>query len=490
MNKPVSINPIRLLLLLLYLFLIQLGLEWLPNEIDLGGDGVKIKIPKLSSLWNKPKENYADISNIRDQFEGKKGNGKDKEKDSTKTAQYIQSEAYLPDSLRLNRKLRIQYPKGDSSLLHSFFRTLRFLEKEKGIDTLIRVLHFGDSQLEGDRITTNLRDRFQDQFGGCGTGLLTIVDKLNSKLSIVQNTKSYWQNSGAYGIKYNRGLPNYFGVMGECYKLAPAENIKGEVTYTKSPHAKPKEQRAERVSLLYRNPDSPIEISVKMPSLPEKKTQAEKSDKPQVHTVEIPEFQQVSIQIDAKGKSPEIYGVALDCKRGIAFDNIPWRGSSGVEFVNMNRENFKRQLKQLNVKCIILQFGVNIVPNPVSDYTFYQNMLYQQLKMLKDVAPDVSVLVVGVSDMSRNLTGAYESYPNIEKIRDAQRKAAFEAGCAFWDLYEAMGGKNSMPSWVFAKPIPLAGKDFTHFTPEGAKIVSEMLYKALLVEYAKFLEFN
>jgi len=88
------------------------------------------------------------------------------------------------------------------------------------------------------------------------------------------------------------------------------------------------------------------------------------------------------------------------------------------------------------------------------------------------------------------MTGAYESYPNIEKIRNAQRNAAFKANCAFWDLYEAMGGKNSMPSWVFAKPVPLAGKDFTHFTPEGAKIVSEMLYKALLVEYAKFLEFR
>jgi lysophospholipase L1-like esterase len=132
-----------------------------------------------------------------------------------------------------------------------------------------------------------------------------------------------------------------------------------------------------------------------------------------------------------------------------------------------------------------LQFGVNVVPYVIKDYTFYEEQFYNQLKLLKSIAPGVSILVVGVSDMSRKEGELYVSYPNIEKIRDAQRRAAFKAGCAFWDLYEAMGGENSMPSWVFAKPA-LANKDFTHFTAKGASLVSEMLYKALLSEYEKF----
>ncbi|NJL12693.1 MAG: hypothetical protein HC913_06670 [Microscillaceae bacterium] len=98
----------------------------------------------------------------------------------------------------------------------------------------------------------------------------------------------------------------------------------------------------------------------------------------------------------------------------------------------------------------------------------------------------MSVLVVGVSDMSYNTGNGYASYPNIEKIRNAQRKAAFRAGCAFWDLYEAMGGANSMPSWVFAKPVALASRDFTHFTAPGAQLVSEMLYNAILTEYDEY----
>lgn len=96
------------------------------------------------------------------------------------------------------------------------------------------------------------------------------------------------------------------------------------------------------------------------------------------------------------------------------------------------------------------------------------------------------IIVIGVSDVSRNGANGLESYPNIELIRDAQKSAAFAAGCAFWDMYEAMGGKNSMPSWVNANPA-LAQKDYTHFNPYGARIIGEMFYRALMIEYERFL---
>jgi lysophospholipase L1-like esterase len=48
-----------------------------------------------------------------------------------------------------------------------------------------------------------------------------------------------------------------------------------------------------------------------------------------------------------------------------------------------------------------------------------------------------------------------------------------------------MGGKNSMPSWVSANP-PMAAKDYTHLSPRGARIVSEMLYNALVFEYNNY----
>jgi len=67
------------------------------------------------------------------------------------------------------------------------------------------------------------------------------------------------------------------------------------------------------------------------------------------------------------------------------------------------------------------------------------------------------------------------------------KNAAFKADCGYWDLYEAMGGKNSMPSWVFAEP-PLATTDFVHFNAKGAKIISKMFYNAFIFEYQQYLK--
>jgi hypothetical protein len=50
-----------------------------------------------------------------------------------------------------------------------------------------------------------------------------------------------------------------------------------------------------------------------------------------------------------------------------------------------------------------------------------------------------------------------------------------------------MGGENSMPSWVFAKPA-LANKDFTHFNEKGARMVAEMFYNALIYDYLQFVK--
>ena len=69
------------------------------------------------------------------------------------------------------------------------------------------------------------------------------------------------------------------------------------------------------------------------------------------------------------------------------------------------------------------------------------------------------------------------------------KNAAFENGCAFWDLYENMGGKNAMKSWVERTP-PLAAKDYTHFNPKGAEYIGELLFNALLNDYKNYEKIN
>jgi lysophospholipase L1-like esterase len=183
--------------------------------------------------------------------------------------------------------------------------------------------------------------------------------------------------------------------------------------------------------------------------------------------------------------SPEVYGIALDAKSGVAVDNIAMRGCAGLVFNKTNAALFSELVKKLEVKLMILQFGGNVVPNIRTNYSFYERWFYAQLAFIKQHAPGVQIIVIGPSDMSRKVKNRYESYPNIELIRDALKKATFRANAAYWDMYEAMGGQNSMPSWVFAEPS-LATKDFVHFTPRGAKIIANMFYNAFMYEYVLY----
>ena len=64
---------------------------------------------------------------------------------------------------------------------------------------------------------------------------------------------------------------------------------------------------------------------------------------------------------------------------------------------------------------------------------------------------------------------------------------AQEAGISFWNLYEAMGGRNSMKRWVEEKPR-LANYDYTHPNYDGAKKIATLFYDYLLAEYSAFLK--
>ena len=59
---------------------------------------------------------------------------------------------------------------------YRFFDPLfRQMEQADGQDRVVRVAHYGDSQLEMDRISQDLREALQDRFGGIGTGFFPVI---------------------------------------------------------------------------------------------------------------------------------------------------------------------------------------------------------------------------------------------------------------------------------------------------------------------------
>jgi lysophospholipase L1-like esterase len=200
-------------------------------------------------------------------------------------------------------------------------------------------------------------------------------------------------------------------------------------------------------------------------------------------------FSEAPVEITLKFRgagSPDFYGIALDGNRGVAMDNVAMRGCAGLVFTQINRDQLEQMYDTLNVRMLILQFGGNVVPYMTDNYEYYERWFLNQLRRLKQISPSVPIIVIGVSDMSVREKDKIVTYPNLLQIRDALKNATFRAGCAYWDMYEAMGGHNSMPSWVYAKPS-LATSDFVHFNERGARVIAEMFYNAFIYELESYI---
>lgn len=416
----------------------------------------------------------------------------------------------------------IEYPQDNRLVLYPFFDALQTTGEE-----LIRVMHYGDSQIEGDRITSFLRYKLQSQFGGSGVGLLPALQVHNYQRSIRHQTSGPWeryttmehgkkirgQRFGAlacisrftplpYSIEDNDSTGNTEELPEnrdkEKAQLAEKrqqndEDLNEDKRYTASVSFRPSSRTYHtnryysQCRIFYGYNDKPVVAQLYSGEELYESVTLEPNQSFQVLRWQVPK---PTITIRFSGySSPEIYGIALDAAAGVAVDNIAGRGSAGLMFGKMNKYHLKQMMDELNPKLIILQFGGNITPYITESYNYYKRMFSYQLGILREVCPFTSIVVIGPADMSRKVDDQYISYPNIPDIRDALKEAAFNHGAAFWDMYEAMGGENSMPSWVNNEP-PLAAPDYTHFSHKGAEIIAQMFYNSLITEYNKYLKYN
>ncbi len=484
-------KPFRILLFLGIIGSLILGIALLfPN------DGIRVTENfTLNFSWSFDKLNsntpqYADITNILDE-------NPTIENDSL-LIDSTQSIASTPkiDTLRANAKSLkskiqgLEYPAGDNTILYSFFKKLNNASKKR-----VRVMHYGDSQIEGDRITGYLRNRFQKQFGGSGPGLMPALPGHAESASIIHKASNNWIKHSVY-YKKDTILPHRkFGVLGSFarYTSYRADTLytdsttkKAWIEFNRSGMAYSSVRKFTECRVFYGHTNSKFTVkgfvNDSLTWFEEIDTiQDTKSFKWKFN------YPPKDFRIEFEGsKSPDVYSISLDAPSGVAVDNLPFRGSSGTEFTRLDYKHMKQMTKNINAGLIILEFGVNIVPHMVKNYNYYERALTRQLKYLKAIYPNTPILVISVSDMAMRKGNYYVSYPNITKIKKAQKNAALNANCAFWDLQQAMGGENSMPSWVFAKPT-LASKDFIHFNRRGGHIIAQMLYNAIIDEYQTYI---
>lgn len=326
----------------------------------------------------------------------------------------------------------------------------------------VRIVHFGDSQIEEDRITMIIRRRLQDRFGGGGIGLVPMVQTIptyTAKQTLEQDGHEVPNTTVRRYLSYGPSSmrlkdDNRYGPMAQVAYITEPIDVNIELLRDRVPT-----YDYSRIRILC-------------------------SDSVFVTFTDSAAMRSSTLHFEGIGY---VYGISLETPTGVQVDNIPMRGAAGTNFTMMNKQMFADYFRQTNAALIIMQFGGNAMPSIRTQAALekYVLALRQQIRFLMSAAPNASLLFIGPSDMITTVDGEQQTYPLLPVLDNALATMVGEQGGAYYSLFRLMGGAGSMVSW---RDKGLAGDDMIHFTRAGAKKVGEMLAKQLLEDYDFFTE--
>jgi D-alanyl-lipoteichoic acid acyltransferase DltB (MBOAT superfamily) len=357
-----------------------------------------------------------------------------------------------------------------------------FLDSLQFSEGQVRILYYGDSQIEYDRITSYLRRFLRKDHGGTGPGLLLPVMPVTYTKSFYVRASPNWKRYNYLSFKNGEINHNDLGpFMAFCRYLPDGQissgRVKSWVRIIPSVFADSTESKYEYLRIFYRNKLDYVKIDVKAGN--NNVISDTLGISSEITEFVCPLYNSRNILIDFSGKSsPDIYGISIESKTGVVVDNIPQRGSAGLEFTMVDQKNLRDSYNLLKPDLIVLHYGLNLAPIIRNDYSYYEKGLSRQLKLLKEISPGTGLMIVGLTDMAYQDGDLIRSYPNIPKIINAQRNAAVQSGAVFWDARSAMGGRSSIIKWFGMNP-PLAKKDYVHLTDQGADTLTRKMISDL-----------
>ena len=397
-------------------------------------------------------------------------------------------------------KTRFDLPNNDPTWFDRFFLHLELASLDSNV---VHVIHYGDSQLEEDRISATIREDLQDEFGGAGPGMLPAI------MTVPSQTTSH-SSSGAlsryilFGPKDEEADHSRYGPLAQLSKL------EGEAAITIQKRKERKGQFSHvggysTIKLLTnKNAHIRAKLNVNRTLVEIVGEDAEGNPK-EKRTTKVVDAGEPTIETYSKLKvytwkledttsiakmylsgNGEIYAITADGAYGVAVDNVAMRGSSGTIFHRIDPELLAESYKAMNVKLIIMEYGGNLVPSTsASNIEWTKKIITRQIQSIQKANPEADILFIGPADMARQKDGEWQTYAALNMTISALREVALENGAAYWDMHRVMGGNGAMIKWVNKEP-PLGFTDHIHFTRRGAAYMGDLFCAALRMHYDYF----
>jgi lysophospholipase L1-like esterase len=372
-----------------------------------------------------------------------------------------------------------------SKALDSFYLALaRTDARQPGAIT--RVTHYGDSPITNDGITSTVRRRLQEEYGDAGHGFI-LLDKpwaWYGHQAITATSGGGWDddpmgpssNTGDFGLG---GVSFTASGPGKYARFAPASA--GDTGHNFS-----------RMEVYFLRQPNGGQFTIGV-SGADSQTVSTSGDATVSGFAEIKARQpgENTFEVKSASGSVRLFGAVIENDGpGVVYDSLGVNGAyAGLLVSAMNEGHWIEQLSHRNPNMVIINHGTN-----ESEYASanqmqkYEKDLHEVIRRVREALPKVAILIVSPMDRGKRVPGGkIITNPAIPMIVEMQRRVAMEENCAFFNMYQAMGGDGTMAKWYAGTgKSHLVGGDLTHPTAEGSEIVGSLLFEAIKDGYTKY----
>lgn len=369
---------------------------------------------------------------------------------------------------------------GAPEVLDGFFA--RLARSDAGFaGAVTRVVHWGDSVVAADHITSAVRAKMQQRFGDAGHGF-HLLAKPNasyihkaiefrdgedwSRCYIINKCKS----DGLYGLGgttvwSSGGATSRFGTSDSTPNGRKVGSL--ELWYRAEPGAGDVRVRVDK--------GEPITIATEA---------AVAADA--WHTIDVEDGAHSFEVRAAGGGKVRLYGVVLERDvPGVVWDGMAQLGAFTSRMLYFDPAHIRDQIAHRDAALLVFMFGGNDLLLSESRLGAYREDFRSMLQTFRAQASPPACLVMSPVDHGIREGQRVISNPMVAKITTIQREVAFEQGCGFFDTQAAMGGDGSVARWRRASP-PLVSGDLAHLTDAGQRVLGHMLYTAIVAGYVEY----
>ncbi len=326
----------------------------------------------------------------------------------------------------------------------------------------VNIAVIGDSFIEGDIFCEDLRELFQNRFGGSGVGHLSLhTDFPGFRKSVVQSDAgwklhdirtmssrdSLRQLSGDYCTAETSASATF---KGSSYGNGTKEWSKSSFTFISASEgtiALTTDAGTETFDVV---PDeAPVTLSV--------------------------QGQTTKFKIESNVPGLKALGVNLDGNTGVQLDCMSVRGNSGITHAKLNETLISSLRKNRDYSLIIIEFGMNALSAEQTNYTPYRTGMQKVVDKIRGCYPGADIIVMGVGDRGIKEGTEIKSMASCTAMVKAQRELARNSGVIFWDTREAMGGPGAVADW---RKRRLVNADYIHLNHAGGKELATLMFNA------------